>query len=284
MQYLTSADGTKIALHEMGGIGNPLLLVHATGFGALVYQELANLLSDSFTIFGVDLRFQGNSERSASGGYNWANFGDDALTALLAIRDRYPAGTPIYGFGHSCGGMALLLAALKEPGLVSSLYLYEPIIVPQEMEDTPYVSNPLADFTMKRREVFGSRHEAFENFTTKAPMMHFSALSQRSYVEHCLKELPSGEVTLCCAREDEAAIYSAMASTKMYSRLEGVKVPTIISRGSNSDTFSASYYKNIASLLPCGSFEEVADVDHFGPMCLPAVFAEHVKVNLELAE
>ncbi len=281
MHYLISPDGTKIALHEMGGIGNPLLLVHATGFAALVYQELANLLADSFTVFGVDLRFQGNSERSATGSFNWSNFGDDVRTALLEIRRQYPSGTPVYGFGHSCGGLALLASELKEPGLTESLYLYEPIIVPAEMEDTPYVSTPLADLTMKRREVFPSRLEAFENFAGKPPMMSFSALSRRSYVEHCLKELPTGEVTLSCAKEDEAAIYTSMASTRTYSRLEEISVPTVISWGSNSDAFSGPYYKTIASILPAGNFEEVTDVDHFGPMCVPAVFAERIKLGLK---
>jgi pimeloyl-ACP methyl ester carboxylesterase len=265
----------------MGGIGNPLLLVHATGFAALVYQELANLLADSFTVFGVDLRFQGNSERSATGSFSWSNFGDDVLTALLAIRRQYPSGTPIYGFGHSCGGLALLASELKESGLVESLYLYEPIIVPAEMEDTPYVSTPLANLTIKRREVFPSRQQAFENFSRKPPIMSFSALSQRSYVEHCLRELPSGEVTLSCAKEDEAAIYNSMASTRTYSRLKEISVPTVISWGSNSDAFSGSYYKTIASVLPSGNYEEIADVDHFGPMCVPAVFAERIKVALK---
>lgn len=265
----------------MGGIGNPLLLVHATGFAALVYQELANLLADSFTVFGVDLRFQGNSERSATGSFSWSNFGDDVLTALLAIRRQYPSGTPIYGFGHSCGGLALLASELKESGLVESLYLYEPIIVPAEMEDTPYVSTPLAELTIKRREVFPSRQQAFENFARKPPIMSFSALSQRSYVDHCLRELPSGEVTLSCAKEDEAAIYNSMASTRTYSRLKEISVPTVISWGSNSDAFSGSYYKTIASALPSGNYEEIADVDHFGPMCVPAVFAERIKVGLK---
>ena len=280
MHYLTSPDGTKIALHEMGGIGNPLLIVHATGFAALVYQELANLLADSFTVFGVDLRFQGNSERSATSSFNWSYFGDDVLTALTAIRKQYPSRTPVYGFGHSCGGTALLASELKAPGLVESLYLYEPIIVPPEMEDTPYVSNPLADLTIKRREVFPSRQQAFENFVSKPPIKSFSALSQRSYVEHCLRELPSGEVTLSCAKEDEASIYSAMASTRTYSRLREISVPTVISRGSNSDVFSGPYYKTITSVLASGNFEEIADVDHFGPMCVPTVFAERIKAGL----
>ena len=62
-------------------------------------------------------------------------------------------------FGHSVGGATVLLAELARPGLLDAAYLYEPIVWPVGFaHEGP---NPMAGPARRRREVFGSRAEAW---------------------------------------------------------------------------------------------------------------------------
>jgi pimeloyl-ACP methyl ester carboxylesterase len=50
-----------IAIHDLGGVGEPLLVCHATGFCGHMYEPLARSLRTRHHVFAVDLRGQGDS-------------------------------------------------------------------------------------------------------------------------------------------------------------------------------------------------------------------------------
>ena len=55
------------------------------------------------------------------------------------------------GFGHSCGAAALLLAEQARPGRFSSLYCFEPIVLPDDSPLPPTLDgNPLAAGALRR--------------------------------------------------------------------------------------------------------------------------------------
>ena len=64
---VTSPDGVRLAVHDLGGDGPPLLLSHATGFHGHVFAPLAAALSARFHCWAIDYRGHGSSERPTDG-------------------------------------------------------------------------------------------------------------------------------------------------------------------------------------------------------------------------
>ena len=274
MIQITSGDGIRLALHHMGGEGDPLLIVHATGFSAPVYQPLADLLVQRHSVYGIDLRGQGDSDRPSSGTYDWALFGLDVLAAQQYISSVSPPDTPIFGFGHSCGAQSLLRSELILPGGFTQLYLYEPIVAPPNIAGSKEVSSPLVDLTLRRRSEFESKEEALANFRSKPPIATFTDASIVAYVESCMRDSGNGKVVLKCLREDEANIYSSMADVDTYDRLPEISTRSLIASGEVSQTFSPDYMKELASRMGECEYQMIEGADHFGPMVTPELFAE----------
>ena len=120
---------------------------------------------------------------------------------------RYDLRRPI-GVGHSMGGAALLLAEQARPGTFSLLWLFEPIVVPDDQ--VPEGGNPLAAGAARRRPDFGSLEEAFANYAGKPPLDALDPACLAAYVEYGFEPLgdgTAGAVTLLCRPEVEAATY-----------------------------------------------------------------------------
>jgi len=85
----------RLACHDWGGDGPPVLLAHATGLHGLVWRPVAERLVDSGRhVWSFDFRGHGDSGRSAEG-YAWDRFADDVIgvlaarnTGLLFFRDE----------------------------------------------------------------------------------------------------------------------------------------------------------------------------------------------------
>ena len=118
------------------------------------------------------------------------------------------------GFGHSCGGAAIVLAAEDRPGIFDAMYCFEPVILPEERPATAFEDNPMSVAARRRRETFPSAEDAFVNFSAKPPFRDLDPDVLRLYVEEGLEPIPPDEggdglaVRLRCRREDEAAIYA----------------------------------------------------------------------------
>ena len=82
---------------------------------------------------------------------------------VLAVVGRLDP--PIAGFGHSMGGAALLLAEDRRPGTFRSLFLFEPIVLPDDF--APIGSNYMAELARGRRSTFPSRDEALARYASR---------------------------------------------------------------------------------------------------------------------
>ena len=115
------------------------------------------------------------------------------------------------GFGHSCGGAALLLAEQARPGTFRDLYLYEPVVMPFHEIDA------LVGATIRCRKGRGAGvtrsprpSDAFVNFSSKPPFGDLDPDVLRRYVEDGFEPVPADEggdgvaIRLRCRREDEA--------------------------------------------------------------------------------
>src|SRR5690349_1366209 len=118
MPTIRTPGGVEIVWHDLGGSGEPVLLCHATGFHARVWEPVAaHLAAAGFHCYAFDERGHGDSPTPPGRDFSWNHMGDDVLAVLDDIGLERA-----FGVGHSCGGALLLLAEEKVPGTFRSLY------------------------------------------------------------------------------------------------------------------------------------------------------------------
>ena len=263
-----SADGVKLNLRMMGGSGPDLLVCHATGFHGLAYRPLAQSLKEHFTVWALDFRGHGSSEPAPGDDYAWSGMAADVAACAAAI-----GAERLYGFGHSMGGAALLLAERSTPGTFERLFLYEPIVLPRGFFDAPN-ANPLAAGARNRREVFDSRAEALQRYSSRSPLAVMRADALAAYVEGGFVDLGDGRVRLACSAETEARTFEASGGlpTEEASVIDvpaTVAAGTVVTAASNPGVFASA----IAEALPAGRFLSFENLSHFGPLEAPGVVA-----------
>ncbi len=274
---VTSEDGVDLKLRFMGGSGPDLLICHATGFHGLAYRPLVQHMKDSFRVWALDFRGHGLSGPAPEGDYAWSGMGADVAACAAAI-----GAARLYGFGHSMGGAALLMAERAQPRTFEGLFLYEPIVLPRAFFDARK-SSPLAAGARNRREVFNSRAEALARYSDRSPLAVMRADALAAYVEGGFVDLPDGRVRLACAAETEARTFEA-GDRLPTEEVSAIGVPSTVAAGtvmaarSNPGVFSPQ----IAEALPRGRFLRFEHLGHFGPMEAPgAVAAAAVRELLE---
>ena len=270
-------DGVELAVYDFGGTGDDLLLVHATGFCAGVLWPLARALSERFRCHALDLRGHGRSAPPAGGDFAWSGFGTDVLTVvdLLGLETAS-------GFGHSCGGAALLLAEQARPGTFTGLYLFEPVVLPEREVPFPPQENPLSRGARRRREAFPSAEDAFVNFSSKPPFDNLDPEVLERYVEDGFELVPADqggdghEVRLRCRRDDEAEIYARSFDNGVFARLPEVRCPVTFAYGKRTDAFGRRLMEADAAQVPRASVEAYPGLTHFGPLEQPGDVAAGV--------
>lgn len=116
MQSVTSKDGTKIA-YEKAGTGPAVILVTGALGTRSSFEELANLLTPTFTVYFYDRRGRGDSTDTLP--YSVEKEIED-IEALIDV-----AGGSAYLYGISSGACLTLEAASKLERKVSKLAVYE---------------------------------------------------------------------------------------------------------------------------------------------------------------
>lgn len=145
--FVRSADGTSVATYDLGGSGNDLLLVHATGFCAGVWGPLAGRLPDH-RLSALDVRGHGRSGSPAT--MDWEATGQDVLATVDGLELDRPLGV-----GHSMGGASLLMAEIQRPGTFAALWVFEPIVFPPDLpRPEPGTPNPMVEASRRRRRIW----------------------------------------------------------------------------------------------------------------------------------
>jgi len=266
-----SSDGVRVAVHDFGGPDDPdapvLLFSHATGFHARVWRPMADHLVDRHRCLAVDYRGHGVSEGPPDLTFEWGGFGDDAEAVLTSGLLREVAdGRPVHGVGHSMGGAALVLAAARRPGLLASLWLYEPIVPGPGSLLSSDGPNPLADGAARRRPTFDSYEAALVNFASKPPLDQLHPDALREYVEGGFAPQPDGTVTLRCRPATEAATFSMAGTSGAFDVLPSLDLPVAVVAGREEDFGPANFAPDAAKALPHGELVERRHLGHFGPL------------------
>ncbi len=120
-------DGLTIRYRAAGqgpgqGPGPGVVLLHCSSSHSGQWRALSAALADDFTTLAPDLHGYGRSDPLPRDGQPYF-MRDAAIVAALAARH----GAPLHLVGHSLGGTVALRVALRQPHLVASLTLIEPV-------------------------------------------------------------------------------------------------------------------------------------------------------------
>jgi pimeloyl-ACP methyl ester carboxylesterase len=266
-----STDGVEVAVHDLGGDGPPLLMVHAAGFCGGAYRPLAVRLADRFHCWALDLRGHGDSVTPLEVDFAWRSLADDVLAVVDHMGLEGAA-----GFGHSSGGSAILDAEARWPGAFSSLWCFEPILWPEPPPLPPRVA--LIEGALRRREVFGSRAEAYAHFSGKPPFAAFHPDALAAYVDCGFTDAEAGDgsVRLKCSRHAEAAVYRQGLTHDGFGRLGEVACDVVVALASDSPAIGADVARAQVAALPHGRLEVLDGLGHLGPLEDPARVAAAV--------
>lgn len=276
---LSSSDGVVLALHDYnpGSRGPTVLFSHATGFHGRCFDPVAGELLATHHCVTFDYRGFGDSTLPPDWRVHWSAFGDDTLTAANHAIETSKRGGPIIGAGHSMGGAALVMAALRAPQLFRALVLFEPIIFPPVSDKSNGGSNQLVEGARKRRTTFASFDDALANYSSKPPLNVFHPAALRAYVMFGFRQLLDDSVTLKCSPEHEARTYETGGIDEIWENLAKLTVPTWVISGVELPNSPATIAKFIAEAIPSSHFVRYDDLTHFGPMQDPGRFAKAIR-------
>jgi pimeloyl-ACP methyl ester carboxylesterase len=250
-----------------------VLFSHATGFHGRCFNSTAALLAESAHCYSFDYRGYGDATLPHDWKVSWGGYGDDAqVAAQHAARNSGPS----IAFGHSMGGAALVMAALREPELFRALVLFEPIIFPPMVRETGKAGapSPLSQGARKRRATFASFDEAIANYSAKPPLNVFTPEVLSDYVRFGFNSNADSTVSLKCQPEHEARTYESGALHETWNDLAKLRMPVWIVSGAMIPMSPAEFAKPLADAIPGSTFVQWDDLGHFGPMQDPQRIAQ----------
>lgn len=288
-----TVNGVSLTYFEWGrdAGGDPLLLVHATGFHARCWDQVVAHVGRR-RVIAIDQRGHGRSDRVPR--IRWRDFGRDVADVVRRLDLR-----AIVGVGHSAGGHAMVEAAALEPARFRRLVLIDPTIMAPDhyaargsdadgawidVADNPH---PAA----KRRRYFGSIDEMIERLRERPSFARFTPQALRDYcawglVPRCDRSAGatddgSAVFELACSPEMEGAVYSgALGNPAIHDYVRAVTLPVTLLRAMEPPTpadLADFRYSPTWPALAC-EFHDARDIHrpdrtHFLPMEDPALVA-----------
>jgi pimeloyl-ACP methyl ester carboxylesterase len=275
----------ELCVYEWPGEGDPILLLHATGFHSRCWNEVVLRLPGQH-IYAVDIHFHGGSS-NVGDVVDWVLFAKDICLLIAQLGLNH-----IVGVGHSMGGHLVARAAASMAERFKQLVLIDPVIFsPQAYEhmgrllgDVQPVDHPVA----RRKNNWRDADEMFQRFRERAPFDSWRPEALRDYCDYAL--LPPDEDgfrQLACNPINEASNYlNARGQSGILELLPRITPPATVLRAPTGDgpapDFSASpTWPELASALPLGRDIYLPELNHFIPMQAPDLVARYILEALE---
>jgi pimeloyl-ACP methyl ester carboxylesterase len=274
---ITRDDGRRVAGLDWGGTGPDLLFLHPNGFGAGVFEPVAELLSDRFRCFGIDLCGHGRSdppERVDDLTYSLLAADVVALLDALGI-------DAVRVVGHSLGGGVGIIVDRDAPGRIDRLLLCEAVVFPEPPSPSERQDPPLADITRRRRAVWPDRDTMRASYGSRPPLDRLEPAALDAYLRYGVVDREDGQVELACPPEVEAMIFemtpTPRGSLPAWDHLPQLRGRAVVASGTETD-LPASIFAAQAELV--GGRHVVVSGTHFFPQEDSARMAELVTAHL----
>ncbi|MCS7206366.1 MAG: alpha/beta hydrolase [Dehalococcoidia bacterium] len=265
-----TANGLRVHLLEWGRGPSTALLVHATGFCALTWAPVAEVLAQHrWRVLAPDLRGHGLTEKAVGPDLRWSLLAQDlaCLMDVLDLRDAFLV-------GHSRGGGVVLLAGPWIGHRVRAMVLVEPSAIMRG--NASQVNTFLAAQARQRRAVFGSLAEAFAHYKGRGAFRRWPDASLWLYLKGGFAPQADGSVALLCTPDTEARFYEAVMDVDKDMAFHSIRWPVLVVRGTESDRFRfdmPAFQHFLQQVHGPVRTAEIPGADHFVPMEQPEVLA-----------
>ena len=285
-EHRLETPGGEICWFEWGTPSDrpSLLLLHATGFHARLWDQVVAALPPGTHVIAPDQLGHGRSAKPSSLS-DWANTAD----TLLPLIDRF-AGAPLVGCGHSMGGYVLTRLAAERPDAFAHLFLIDPVIMPPEFyngaADEP-VPDP-ADHPVARRRGRWDGWEAMNaHFASRPPYAHWQPPVLADYCHYGVLRAADGQGwDLACPPALEASVYQNALRTNPYDWLGRIAAPVSVirarsgERSGNLDFSVSPTAPGLGAAIGAVRDEQWTDQSHFIPMEAPQRLADLIATAL----
>jgi pimeloyl-ACP methyl ester carboxylesterase len=171
------------------------------------------------------------------------------------------------------GATTTLRLALQQPEYFRALVLIDPVFFPPPMIlfweliyrlGLGYRVHPLVKGALKRRDQFDSSAAMYANYRQKAVFKQMSDSALKDYVDALGCPRPDGSVELCYPACWEARIYvtGVRADLELWRELPKLKIPLLIFRGMETDTFKEQTGRLVQRSLPSTQIHTLPNATH----------------------
>src|SRR5690349_9740352 len=250
IDQVTSADGTTIGYRQIGN-GPGLIVVHGGARASHHYLRLAELLSNSYTVYLPDRRGRGLSGPKGED-YSITREVED-LRVLVQKTNAHML------FGHSAGGFIALEATMALP--IHKLALYEPAISIDGSVDFRWIDPVEKAF---------ARNDGAAAFVIFAKGLHLSWITELPFwfwypLAKLMLHDPEGQemVSLLPTVIWEAKEIQRFDST--YQRYRSLSADTLLLNGSKSPAYLRNILPILANTIPHTKHIELSGLNHNAP-------------------
>lgn len=265
-------------LLELGGdSAKPVLsFAPANGFVPQTYLPMLRPLMQDYRVVSLPPRALWGDEAAPEPQphHSWESIADDLLAAYQSFG--------LSGFvaiGHSIGGIASALAALKEPRHFKALILLDPTILSREIcewmrqaiASGQAAHSPLAQGAKRRRNEFESVEDVYQRFKGKSIFADWHDEALRLYAEYGTVPKAEGGRRLAWPPEWEAFYFSTYYADiwRELPKLNQLNLPMLIVGGGASDTYVPAVAQEVAQILPNATHASIAGHGHLFPHSAP---------------
>lgn len=279
---------------DFGGSGEELIFLHANGYPPECYRPLLLRLAKTYHVTAMVQRplWPDSKPEEIE---DWRPLTDDVLD-FLHTHQIGPFDTaqhmPIACVGHSMGGIAILRAALREPERFRAIVLLDPVLFPPYV--TPlwsilyksglgYRLHPLVSTARKRRREFDDLDRLFKGFRRKSIFRYMDDEALQAYVEGISCKTDKGSYQLCYSAEWEARLYitAVWRDMDIWRGLPKLAVPTLIIRGTETDTFGEQTGKLVKRKQPRAQIEALEKSTHLVSLERPTEVSNLIQSFIE---
>ena len=220
-----------------------LVFAHANGFPGMSYRSLLAPLAEQFDLHPLD-RLGHHPEYPVN--HNWANLVNELLAQLP---DTEP---PVFGVGHSLGGVLMAMAAIKAPERFRGIVMLDPplmlgtdALVLKSAKRFGFIDRITpAGKTLGRRTVWPGREAMAVYLRRRGLFRQFTQEALNDYIEAGTRVLDDGRAELTFDPAVEVEIFRHLPD-HLTRLLRHIGVPVTLVAGKGSDLLTASRIRRL---------------------------------------